>query len=73
MGAVASVDDVEDGLARVLVHHAGEDDELDGVQDDRAVRLARRFAVQPGAFGGREKEIGQRLIAAYLAKLSPPT
>ena len=53
VGAVASVDDVEDGLARVLVHHAGEDDELDGVQDDRAVRLARRFAVQPGTFLGR--------------------
>ena len=51
MRAVASVDDVEDGLARVLVHDAGEDDVLDGVQDDRAIRLARGLAIQPGAFG----------------------
>ena len=43
--AVASVDDVEDGLARVLVDDAGEDDVLDGVQDYRPVRLARRLAV----------------------------
>ena len=49
VGAVAAVDDVEDGLPGVLVDHAGEDDVLHRVQDDRPVRLRGRLPVQPRA------------------------
>ena len=43
-----------------LVDDAGEDDVLDGVQDDRAVRLACRFSVQPRALGAMEKWMRMR-------------
>lgn len=49
--AVAPVDDVQHVLAGVAVHGAREHHELDGVQDDGAVRLARGLAVQPRAYG----------------------
>lgn len=49
VGAVAPVDHVQHPVASLGVHHAGEHNVLDGVQDDRAVGLARRLAVQPRA------------------------
>lgn len=46
VGAVTAVDHVQHPVACLGVHHAGKHHILDGVQDDRAVRLASRLAVQ---------------------------
>lgn len=46
---VAPVDHVQHPVSGLSVHHAGEHHVLDGVQDDRAVRLGSGFTVQPGA------------------------
>ena len=45
-----------------LVNDAGEDDVLDGVEDDRAVRLACRFSVQPRALGAMEKWMSEKWL-----------
>ena len=47
VGAVAPVDHVQHPVASLGVHHAGEHHVLDGVQDDRAVGLARWLTVKP--------------------------
>ena len=46
VGAVASVDLLEHSHPRLLVHHAGEDDMLDRVHDDRTIGLGGRLAVE---------------------------
>ncbi len=59
MRAVAAVDDVEHSLAGLAVHLAGEDHVLHGVQDDGAVGLGGRLAVQARSW--REEGKGSRL------------
>ena len=46
VGAVAAVNDVQDALPGLLVDGAGVHDVLHGVQDDRAIGLARWLTVQ---------------------------